>query len=405
MIISPARRTSPLKSYYFAIKNPQLAALSAERVARGEDPVVNLGIGAPDGMPPQPAIDALCECAHGTDSHKYQNYFGLPQLRKAIADWYARYYRVELDFESEVQPLIGSKEGIFLICMAFLNEGDRILMPDPGYPTYVSSTILAGGQVEYYQLHKELGWQPDFDELEKMDLEGVKLMWVNYPNMPTGAPATMELYRRLVDFAMRHRIMIVNDNPYSFVLNDKPLSIMEVDGAKECCVELNSLSKAHNMSGWRLGMAIGCPEAIRVIRTVKSQMDSGMFKPLQMSAIAALEQGEDWFKALNTVYRERKLKVQELFDRIGASYEKDSQGLFVWGEVTGDCPFAGDPSDAADPADGHIRTLGERVSDNLLAAHGIFVVPGMIFGKGGSNFIRASLCADVATLQRAVDKL
>lgn len=395
MIIKPAKRTESLHPYYFSIKNPEVAAISKDRVARGLDPVINMGIGAPDGMPPAEAIQALCESAQQKDSHKYQNYFGLPELRQAYADWYKRYYKVDLDPVTEIQPLVGSKEGILMICLTFLNEGDKVLMPDPGYPTYTSATALAQAGVVTYQLKQELGWQPDFDELEKMDLSGVKLMWVNYPNMPTGAPATRELYRKLVAFARQHEIMIVNDNPYSFILNKEPLSILETEGAKGCCIELNSLSKAHNMSGWRLGMVAGDAESVHEIRKVKSQMDSGMFKPLQMAAIQALNAGPEWFEALNAEYSARKEHVWKLFDLIGAKYEKDAQGLFVWGKVSEDNPYAqgGDPT----------KTLGERVSDKLLYEKGVFITPGFIFGHGGDNYVRASLCAPIPMIEKAID--
>jgi len=395
MNIKPAKRTESLHPYYFSIKNPEVAAISRDRVARGLDPVINMGIGAPDGMPPAEAIEELCACAQKSDSHKYQNYFGLPELRQAYSDWYRRYYKVELDPTDEIQPLVGSKEGILMICLTFLNEGDKVLMPDPGYPTYTSATALAQADVITYHLKQELDWQPDFDELEKMDLEGVKLMWVNYPNMPTGAPATHELYRKLVAFAKKHNILVVNDNPYSFILNDEPMSILEVEGAKDCCVELNSLSKAHNMSGWRLGMVAGDADSIREIRKVKSQMDSGMFKPLQMAAIKALAAGPEWFDTLNAEYRRRKEYVWQLFDQIGAKYEKDAQGLFVWGKVDENNPYAqgGDPT----------KSLGERVSDKLLYEKGVFITPGFIFGHGGDNYVRASLCAPVPMIQKAID--
>ena len=397
MIIKPAKRTDSLHPYYFSIKNPQVAALSKERVAKGLDPVINMGIGAPDGMPPAEAIEELCSCARKSDSHKYQNYFGLPELRQAYSDWYRRYYHVELDPVSEIQPLVGSKEGILMICLTFLDEGDKVLMPDPGYPTYTSATALTQADVITYSLKQELGWQPDFEELEKTDLSGVKLMWVNYPNMPTGAPATHELYSKLVAFAKKHHIMVVNDNPYSFILNDEPMSILEVEGAKDCCIELNSLSKAHNMSGWRLGMVAGDEDSIREIRKVKSQMDSGMFKPLQMAAIKALAAGPEWFEALNAEYRRRKEYVWKLFDTIGAKYEKDAQGLFVWGKVTADNPYAqgGDPS----------KTLGERVSDKLLFEKGVFITPGFIFGHGGDDYVRASLCAPIPMIEKAIEAI
>ena len=254
MIIKPAHRTESVQEYYFSRKLKEIAAMNAERTARGEATVINLGIGSPDGMPPAEAIEALCESARHPGSHAYQSYVGLPELRQAFARWYADWYGVELDPAKEIQPLVGSKEGILLISLAFLNPGDKVLVPDPGYPTYSSASKLVEAEILPYDLKAENGWQPDFDALEQMDLTGVKIMWTNYPNMPTGAPATKELYARLVDFGRRHGIMICNDNPYSFILNDNPLSILSQPGAKECCLELNSLSKAHNMAGWRVGM-------------------------------------------------------------------------------------------------------------------------------------------------------
>ena len=281
MIISPAKRTLSVQEYYFSRKNKEIAALNAQR----ETPIINLGIGAPDGMPPAPAIDKLRECAAKSGVQAYQSYIGIPELRQAFASWYSRYYGVELDPGTEIQPLVGSKEGILLLSLAFLNPGDKVLVPDPGYPTYTSATRLCEAELVTYDLVEADGWQPDFEALEKMDLSGVKIMWTNYPNMPTGAPATRELYARIVDFARRHGIMVCNDNPYSFILNDDPISILSVPGAKDCCVELNSLSKAHNMSGWRIGMIAGAPDVIAEFLKVKSQMDSGMYRPLQEAAI------------------------------------------------------------------------------------------------------------------------
>ena len=280
MIIQPAERTKGVQEYYFSRKQKDLDAVSAERASKGLGPLINLGIGAPDGMPPQAAIDALAKTAALKDSHRYQNYKGLPVLRQAFADWYKRYYGVTLNPNGGIQPLVGSKEGILLISLAFVNPGDKVLVPDPGYPTYSSSAQLAGAEMVKYNLKAENGWFPDFEELENMDLNGVKLMWVNYPNMPTGASATPELYQKLVNFAKKHNILLVNDNPYSFILTEKPISMLAAEGAWDCCLELNSLSKAHNMSGWRLGMVAGDPEMVNEILKVKSQMDSGMFKAM-----------------------------------------------------------------------------------------------------------------------------
>lgn len=306
MIIRPADRTASVKEYYFSRKLKEIDSMNAERTASGLPKVINLGIGAPDGMPPAEAISELRTLAAEPGNHAYQSYVGTPALRKAFSDWYSRYYGVTLSPDGEIQPLFGSKEGILLISLAFINEGDKVLVPDPGYPTYTSASRLVGAEILTYDLKEDNGWHPDFEALERMDLEGVKIMWTNYPNMPTGGSATPELYQRLVDFGLKHNILIVNDNPYSFILNDKPLSILAAKGAMDCCLELNSLSKAHNMSGWRIGMVGGSKEIIAEVLKVKSQMDSGMFKPMQMAAVKALEQGPEWFSRLNAGYRVRR---------------------------------------------------------------------------------------------------
>lgn len=388
MIIEPAKRTSSVKEYFFSRKQKELDALNAERAARGEDRIISLGIGAPDGMPPLPAIEALVKAAPEPGNHVYQNYKGLPVLRQAFADWYSRYYGVTLDPGSNIQPLVGSKEGILLISLTFVNPGDKVLVPDPGYPTYTSSARLAGAEILTYDLLEENHWWPDFDALERMDLEGVKVMWTNYPNMPTGAKATPEIYQRLVDFGLRHKILIVNDNPYSFILTDKPLSILAVPRAMECCLELNSLSKSHNMSGWRIGMVAGAPEMISEILKVKSQMDSGMFKPLQLAAVEALNQSPEWFAKLNSEYVRRRVAAGRIFDTLGAVYDHDTAGLFLWGRV---------PSGYA--RDG--MSAGEVISERVLHQAGVFITPGFIFGKNGENYIRVSLCATTEVLEAA----
>ena len=387
MIIEPAKRTSSVKEYFFSRKQKELDALNAERAARGEDRIISLGIGAPDGMP-LPAIEALVKAAPEPGNHVYQNYKGLPVLRQAFADWYSRYYGVTLDPGSNIQPLVGSKEGILLISLTFVNPGDKVLVPDPGYPTYTSSARLAGAEILTYDLLEENHWWPDFDALERMDLEGVKVMWTNYPNMPTGAKATPEIYQRLVDFGLRHKILIVNDNPYSFILTDKPLSILAVPRAMECCLELNSLSKSHNMSGWRIGMVAGAPEMISEILKVKSQMDSGMFKPLQLAAVEALNQSPEWFAKLNSEYVRRRVAAGRIFDTLGAVYDHDTAGLFLWGRV---------PSGYA--KDG--MSAGEVISERVLHQAGVFITPGFIFGKNGENYIRVSLCATTEVLEAA----
>lgn len=388
MIIEPTKRTSSVKEYFFSRKQKELDALNAERAARGEDRIISLGIGAPDGMPPLPAIEALVKAAPEPGNHVYQNYKGLPVLRQAFADWYSRYYGVTLDPGSNIQPLVGSKEGILLISLTFVNPGDKVLVPDPGYPTYTSSARLAGAEILTYDLLEENHWWPDFDALERMDLEGVKVMWTNYPNMPTGAKATPEIYQRLVDFGLRHKILIVNDNPYSFILTDKPLSILAVPRAMECCLELNSLSKSHNMSGWRIGMVAGAPEMISEILKVKSQMDSGMFKPLQLAAVEALNQSPEWFAKLNSEYVRRRVAAGRIFDTLGAVYDHDTAGLFLWGRV---------PSGYA--KDG--MSAGEVISERVLHQAGVFITPGFIFGKNGENYIRVSLCATTEVLEAA----
>lgn len=388
MIIEPAKRTSSVKEYFFSRKQKELDALNSERAARGEDRIISLGIGAPDGMPPLPAIEALVKAAPEPGNHVYQNYKGLPVLRQAFADWYSRYYGVTLDPGSNIQPLVGSKEGILLISLTFVNPGDKVLVPDPGYPTYTSSARLAGAEILTYDLLEENHWWPDFDALERMDLEGVKVMWTNYPNMPTGAKVTPEIYQRLVDFGLRHKILIVNDNPYSFILTDKPLSILAVPRAMECCLELNSLSKSHNMSGWRIGMVAGAPEMISEILKVKSQMDSGMFKPLQLAAVEALNQSPEWFARLNSEYVRRRVAAGRIFDTLGAVYDHDTAGLFLWGRV---------PSGYA--KDG--MSAGEVISERVLHQAGVFITPGFIFGKNGENYIRVSLCATTEVLEAA----
>lgn len=392
MIIKPAERTSSVQEYYFSRKQKELDALNAGRTARGEDRIINLGIGAPDGMPPVEAIETLVESARKAGNHAYQNYKGLPALRQAFAGWYSRYYGVTLNPDGGVQPLVGSKEGILLISMAYVNPGDKVLVPDPGYPTYTSASRLAGAEIVTYDLKEENHWWPDFDALEKMDLEGVKVMWTNYPNMPTGAKATPELYQRLVDFGLRHKILIVNDNPYSFILCGKPLSILAADGAEECCLELNSLSKAHNMSGWRIGMVGGSPELIAEVLKVKSQMDSGMFKPLQLAAIEALGQAPEWFEELNSEYARRRVAAGRILDTIGASYDCDTAGLFLWGRVSSGYAENG-------------MTAGEVVSQRILYQAGVFITPGFIFGKNGNDYIRVSLCAKPEVLELAKMKI
>lgn len=394
-MIKPAKRTESVQEYYFSRKLKEIAAMNAERTAAGREPVINLGIGSPDGMPPAEAVAALCESAVQPGNHAYQSYVGLPELRAAFAEWYARWYGVELDPAKEIQPLVGSKEAILLISLAFLDKGDKVLVPDPGYPTYSSASKLVEAEIVRYDLKAENGWQPDFEALEQMDLEGVKIMWTNYPNMPTGAPATEELYAKLVDFGKRHGILICNDNPYSFILNDRPISILAQPGAKECCLELNSLSKAHNMAGWRVGMVAAEAEVISQILKVKSQMDSGMFKPLQLAAVEALKQGPEWFEQLNAEYSRRRVLAGEIFDILGVEYDRNSTGMFLWGKITDACRF--------DRAEGTEKSLGEQLADKVLYEAGVFITPGFIFGKNGEDYVRISLCAKPEVLKKAAD--
>lgn len=387
MMIKAAKRTEAVQEYYFSRKLKEIAAINAERTSRGEEPIINLGIGSPDGMPPASAIEALCSSAEGSGNHAYQSYVGLPELRRSFAEWYERWYGVILDPVTEIQPLVGSKEAILLISLAFLDKGDKVLVPDPGYPTYSSASRLAEAEIITYDLSASNGWYPDFDKLEGMDLSGVKIMWTNYPHMPTGASASYELYARLVDFGRRHNILICNDNPYSFILNDEPLSILSVPGAKDCCLELNSLSKAHNMAGWRIGMVAAAGEVVSQILKVKSQMDSGMFKPLQLAAIEALAQGPEWFRELNDEYRRRRVLAGEIFDILGVEYDRNSSGMFLWGKVP----------------ESECGSSGLRLSDRILYEAGVFITPGFIFGKNGENYVRISLCAKPEVLKKAAE--
>ena len=384
MIIEPARRTLSVKEYYFSIKNKEIAKLNAKRSADGKDPIINLGIGSPDGSPSPEAVEAMSVCAHKAGTHGYQSYVGIPEMRQAMADWYRRWYGVQLDPASEIQPLTGSKEGILLLSLAFLNAGDKVLVPNPGYPTYTSATLMCEAEVVKYDLVEADGWYPDFAQLEAMDLRGVKLMWVNYPNMPTGAPAKREVFEKLVAFARKHKILLVNDNPYSFVLNE-PQSILSVPGAREVCLEMNSLSKSHNMAGWRVGMLVGEADVLKELLKVKSQMDSGMFRGIQEAAVAALNAGPEWYEALNAEYRRRREVACRIMDVLGCKYDEKAGGLYVWGRV---------PS-------------GEAVdwSDKILYEAGVFLTPGFVFGSNGAHHLRISLCANVPTLEKALEKI
>ena len=400
MIIQPARRTLSVKEYYFSIKNKEIARLNAQRAQAGLDPVINLGIGSPDGAPAAQAVDALCACARKSTTHGYQSYVGIPELRQAMADWYARWYGVQLDPASEIQPLTGSKEGILLLSLAFLNPGDKVLVPNPGYPTYTSATRMCEAELLTYDLVEADGWYPDFEALEAMDLDGVKLMWVNYPNMPTGAPARRDVFEKLVAFSGRHGILLINDNPYGFILNE-PQSILSVPGAKACCLEMNSLSKSHNMAGWRVGMMLGDADIIKELLKVKTQMDSGMFRGIQEAAVAALNAGPEWYETLNAEYRRRQAVARRIMDTLGCTYDPAAGGLYVWGRIPEIPDQAGNDvtpgPDRVSPA--------QALSDRILYEAGVFLTPGFIFGSNGANHLRISLCADVPTLERAYEKI
>jgi len=400
MMIAPADRTAAVKEYYFSIKNKEIARLNAQRAQAGLDAIINLGIGSPDGSPSPEAVEALCACARRSGTHGYQSYTGIPELRQAMADWYARWYGVQLDPASEIQPLMGSKEGILLLSLAFLNPGDKVLVPDPGYPTYTSATLMCGAELLKYDLVEADGWYPDMEALERTDLDGVKLMWVNYPNMPTGAPARRDVFEALVDFAARHGILLVNDNPYGFVLN-KPQSILAVPGARACCMEMNSLSKSHNMAGWRVGMMVGDAEVLTQLLKVKSQMDSGMFRGIQEAAVAALDAGAEWYGALNAEYGRRQAVARRIMDTLGCTYDVNAGGLYVWGRIP---EIPGQAGNDVTPGPDRVSPA-QALSDRILYEAGVFITPGFIFGSNGAQHLRISLCADVPTLERALEKI
>lgn len=380
--IRPADRVARVEEYYLQRKMKEVARLNA-----GGADIISLGVGGPDMMPPKSAVDTLCSAASDPANHSYQLGTGLPELRRAFAGWYSRYYGVTLDPASEILPLAGSKEGITHISLAFLNPGDRVLVPDPGYPTYTSVSRLVGAEVVKYDLTAEGGWMPDFDTLEKSDLSGVKLMWINYPHMPTGTPARRELFERAVDFGRRHGILIVNDNPYSFILNDTPLSILQVDGARDTAIELNSLSKAHNMAGWRMGMVAANPDFIGWILKVKSNIDSGQFKPVMLAAAAALSEGDDWFESLNSEYRRRRHAAEEVMTALGVTFDPGQRGLFLWGRIP------------------DTEESGEALADRVLRDARVFITPGFIFGRNGDRYIRISLCAPEEKLREAAARI
>lgn len=380
--IRTSGRLEGIGEYYFSKKLREIDELN-----RQGKQVINLGIGSPD-LPPHPeVIRVLAEESQKPNVHAYQSYKGSPVLRKAFADWYRNWYGVELDPETEMLPLIGSKEGIMHICMTYLEAGDEALVPNPGYPTYQSAVKLAGGRVREYQLKEALGWFPDLEALEREDLSRVKLMWVNYPHMPTGTAATEEGFRQLVAFGKKHGILICHDNPYSFILNEAPKSILAVEGAKEVVLELNSLSKAQNMAGWRVGILVGAQARINEVLTFKSNMDSGMFLPVQLAAAKALTLGKDWYDGLNAIYAARREKVFAIMDLLGCQYDQNQTGMFVWASI---------PDQYAS---------GFALSDEVLHGAGVFITPGGIFGSAGERYIRISLCSTEERLGQALNRI
>ena len=379
-MIQPAERLSLVQEYYFSRKLKEVAQLNAE----GKD-IISLAIGSPDMPPSEQTIEKLCEVARQPNAHGYQPTMGTPELRQAMAGFYKRFYGVDLDPAKEVLPLIGSKEGILHVTLAFVNPGDEVLVPNPGYPTYTSLSKILGAKIVNYNLRPENGWQPDFDELEKMDLTRVKLMWTNYPNMPTGAPARMETYERLVRFAQEHNIVVVNDNPYSFILNDKPLSLLQVPGAKECCIEFNSMSKSHNMPGWRVGLCATNAQFITWILKVQSNIESGTFRGIQLAAAEAYNNSDEWHRMANIeTYARRRQYAEQIMDVLGCVYDKQQVGMFLWGRIP--------------DTYNNVEDLTERV----LHEARVFITPGFIFGSNGERYIRISLCAKEEKIQAAL---
>ncbi len=381
--IQPADRLELVSEYYFSRKLKEVAQLNAE----GKD-IISLAIGSPD-MPPSPeTVEKLCEVARQPDTHGYQPTVGTPELRKAMAGFYKRWYGVGLDYRTEIQPLIGSKEGILHVTLAFVNPGDEVLVPNPGYPTYTSLSKILGAKVVNYDLDGNNGWQPDFNALEQMDLSRVKLMWTNYPNMPTGGDARMETYERLVDFARRHGIVVVNDNPYSLILNDRPLSLLQVPGAKDCCIEFNSMSKSHNMPGWRVGMCASNAEFISWILKIKSNIDSGTFRGIQLAAAEAYNNTGEWHRTANIdTYLARRKYAESIMEELGCRYDKSQVGMFLWGNI---------PEKYAD---------AEELTERVLHEARVFITPGFIFGTNGRRYIRISLCAKEDKLRLALDRI
>ncbi len=381
--IQPATRLESVSEYYFSRKGKEVAKLNAE----GHD-IISLAIGSPD-MPPSPeTIETLCREAQNPNAHGYQPTTGIPELREAMAGFYKRWFGVELDPKTEIQPLIGSKEGILHTTLAFVNPGDKVLVPNPGYPTYTSLSRLLGCTIVNYNLRPENGWQPDFDELESMDLSGVKLLWCNYPNMPTGAAAQRETYERLVAFAQKHGIVVVNDNPYSFILGKEHLSILQVPGAKDCCIEFNSMSKSHNMPGWRVGMLATNATFISWILKVKSNIDSGTFRPMQLAAARAYSNSDEWHHEANVeVYARRRNLAGQIMETLGCSYNPSQVGMFLWGRIP----------------DAYANV--EELTEKVLHEARVFITPGFIFGSNGERYIRISLCAKEEKLAAALERV
>jgi LL-diaminopimelate aminotransferase len=382
MNFKTANRLASISEYYFSQKLREIDTLNKE----GKN-IINLGIGSPD-LPPHPdVIKVLQDEAAKLNTHAYQSYKGSPILRNAVADWYNTWYGVELNADTEILPLIGSKEGIMHICMTYLNEGDAALIPNPGYPTYKSAVTLAGAVCVNYDLIEENNWLPDFEALAKTDLKKVKLMFVNYPHMPTGQLPTCNVFEKIIAFAKSNNILVVHDNPYSFILNEKPMSILSVDGAKDVAIELNSLSKSQNMAGWRVGIMCGAKERIEEVLRFKSNMDSGMFLPVQLAAAKALSLGKDWYDGVNKIYKERKEKAFELLDLLNCNYDKTQAGMFVWAKIS------------ASFDDGY------KLSDDVLYNANVFITPGGIFGSNGNAYIRVSLCAPVEKFEEAISRI
>jgi len=382
MNIQPANRLKSVTEYYFSAKLREVGEMNAA----GKN-VINLGIGSPDLPPSEATIAALCAEAQKPDVHGYQSYVGIPELRKGFADWYKKWYGVELNPDTEIQPLIGSKEGILHITLAFVNPGDSVLVPNPGYPTYTSASRLCEANIISYDLDENNNWEPDFEALERMDLSAVKLMWVNYPNMPTGAKASVGLFEKLVAFGKKHTIVICNDNPYSFILNEEKLSILSVDGARDICIEMNSMSKAHNMAGWRMALLATNAEFVQWILKVKSNVDSGMFRPMMVAAVAALQNTEEWHAEINRVYAKRRVLAHQIMDALGCTYDKNQVGMFIWARI---------PDRYKD---------SEELANEILYGINVFITPGFIFGDKGLRYVRVSLCCPEKILEEALGRI